>query len=524
MKVAVFGIYYTAMLLWGIGAWLALRHELHMFQQSGYKPLTFARRTFEKPISLLPYLVSLAIFAAAEVALELGFRYFGIALYGVSAAVLGYFRIPKPAKKPLVWTARVKRMTVTAVILLAAGLFIPHKPSEPLHELSFRIVGGLTIVMPLVVVLANVINSPIEKAINRHYINDAKRILAGMPNLTIVGVTGSYGKTSVKNYLAALLGAKYNTLATPENYNTTLGVVRTVRENLKPIHEIFVCEMGARHVGDIKEICELVHPQHGIITAVGEQHLETFGSQENIRKTKYELADAVPEGGKLFVNLDSAAIAASLPSHEHETYGLGDGCGWRGEVLSVTRRGTSFRVTTPTGETYEFETPLIGAANVQNLVGAIAVAHSLGVPLEAMRKPLRRLEPVEHRMQLLPRGPITIIDDAYNSNPAGAAAALETLGLFEAQKILVTPGMVELGARESELNREFGALAAKHCDAVALVGEAHTRPIREGLVGAGFAEEKIFVADTLDKAMAWVYALPGAEKVVLLENDLPDNY
>ena len=155
----------------------------------------------------------------------------------------------------------------------------------------------LFIMMPFLVLLANLINRPVERAIDRYYINDAARILRQMPELKIIGVTGSYGKTSVKYFLSALLSVRYNVLYTPGNYNTTLGVVRTVREQMKPFHEIFVCEMGARETGDIKEICDLVHPEYGIITSIGPQHLQSFHTIDNIIATKFELADAVPPSG-----------------------------------------------------------------------------------------------------------------------------------------------------------------------------------------------------------------------------------
>lgn len=528
MDLFVVLLYAVAAVIWALASFNILRHELHMFQQSGYRPVRYARRISAKPADLLPYLALILLSGIGRWMYDTPWRYLGVAVFGIGAVIAGVAKEPKQAKKPLVWTARAKRLFVTSAILLVAtavlcAVLMPRYFEEPWNGKVFCIVGCVSALMPIVLCIACAINAPMEHRINQGYINDAKRILAGMPNLTVVGVTGSYGKTSVKNYLAALLGAKYMTLATPESYNTTLGAVRTIREYLKPTHEVFICEMGARQVGDIREICELVHPRHGIITAVGEQHLETFGSRENIRKTKYELADAIPADGKLFVNGDSDGIAAEPPKHAHSTYGLEKERDFRGEVLSVSRKGTEFRVTTPSGESATFVTPLIGAHNVQNLVGAIACAYSLGVPLEDMRRPLMRMKAVEHRMQLIERGPVTIIDDAYNSNPAGAHAALETLGLFDIKRVLVTPGMVELGAREAELNREFGADAAAHCDAVALVGEAQTRPIYEGLVGAGFDKENIFVADTLQDAMKWVYSL-GGEKVILLENDLPDNY
>ena len=308
-------------------------------------------------------------------------------------------------------------------------------------------------------------------------------------------------------------------MVTPLNYNTTLGVVRTVRENLRPTHEIFVCEMGARNVGDIKEICDLVHPQMGIITAIGPQHLESFKSVANVVKTKFELADALPPEGIFFGNMDSPEIRNRKVSVPTVGYGLTRG-DYVAQDLRCDERGVRFTV-----RGVEFETRLLGKHNVQNLTGAIAVANTLGIPLEKLRAPVRRLEAVEHRLQLRGSGDRLVIDDAYNSNPAGASAALETLGMFEGLKILVTPGMVELGSKQSELNTEFGRQAAARCDRAILVGKRQAPPIRAGLLEAGFPREHVFVTDTVEEAIALADSFPAeGRRVILLENDLPDNY
>lgn len=423
---------------------------------------------------------------------------------------------PGKAKKPLVFTARVKRLlAVTAVLLLlfaGGGWFIP--------ALS---VGALFL-SPLVILLANLLCAPMEKAVRNWYINDAKRILNSCPELLILGVTGSYGKTSVKSYLGALLNAGFDTLITPESFNTPMGVVRTVRENLRSTHEIFVCEMGARHVGDIKELCDLVHPKHGVITAVGNQHLESFRTHENIRKTKYELADALPEDGKLFVNWDCEAIRENPPARPYITYGLSEGCDYRAVDMELTLSGTAFTVEFPDGTSRRYRMPLIGEHSVLNVTGAIAVCHSFGIHPSALVPALRKLKSVPHRMELRP-GPITYIDDAYNSNPAGCKAALDTLARFDACRILVTPGMVELGSAWEAENKAFGRHAAHVCDLCVLVGIREAEPIKAGLLEAGFPEERIAVVSSLQEGLARVNGFYSEKKkVVLLENDLPDNY
>ena len=147
------------------------------------------------------------------------------------------------------------------------------------------------------------------KSINNSYVNDARRIIGEMPSLKVVGITGSYGKTSTKHYLNRILSEQFNVVMTPGSFNTPMGVTRTIREMLKPYTEIFICEMGAKQRGDIKEICDIVHPQYGIITAVGEQHMESFKSIENVQRTKFELADALPADGFCVVNDDFPYVA-----------------------------------------------------------------------------------------------------------------------------------------------------------------------------------------------------------------------
>ena len=434
---------------------------------------------------------------------------------------------PKKAKKPLVYTPRVKRMlTTTLLVVLAVLVPTTIKGISSAHE-TYPLFAMVLIyaLSPCIILLSNLINKPLELSINQHYTNDAKKMLRACPDLKIIGITGSYGKTSVKYYLTTLLRSKYNVLMTPESYNTPMGVVKTIRGSLKATDEIFVCEMGAKWVGDIKELCDIVHPHHGIITSIGPQHLESFKTLDAIKGTKFELADALPEGGMLFLNGDDENIDSYKGDRKHISYSLDNG-DYSAFDIAVSERGTTFKVKAPDGETQEFSTKLIGRHNVLNIVGAIAVSHKMGIALKDLRSAVRKLEGVPHRLQLSDKGNMTIIDDAYNSNPSGTKAALEALSLFNGYKILVTPGMVELGSKQDELNREFGQNAADVCDYVVLVGEKQAIPIKAGLLDKNYDESKIYVASNINDALTHVYALnsQGKKKIVLLENDLPDNY
>ena len=503
---------------------LTMRHNMHMFQLNGYKHdehihwlIKNARQQW-----LLGFGLCLGV-------LRLILPYFAVDLMiyiTLLLDILVYRALDRlHSKKKLVYTPRVKRMLatnlmVTVFVVAMVWVFAGYSYLSGVCMMLVSAQWGT-------IFIANLINRPIEVSINQHYIRDAKRKLRERPELVIVGITGSYGKTSMKFYLQTLLQGKYNVLVTPGNFNPPLGVTRTIREYLKPTHDIFLCEMGARRVGEIKEICDLVHPNHGVIVSVGPQHLETFYSMENIQKTKFELADSLPDDGLLFLNGDNEYIQEKAVEYKQKIfyYSEKEGEGYSAKEIVVSQCGTEFTVAAPNGESERFQMKLIGAHNVINVVGAIAVAHKLGMTLKELKIPVRRIQPVEHRMQMQEHGLVTIIDDAYNSNPIGSKAAVETLAMFDGIRILITPGMVELGEKEEEYNFKFGTYAADCCDYILLVGKKRAQPILEGVRSKGFPQERCLVYDKLEEAMAYAYTIKGqGHKYILLENDLPDNY
>ncbi|MDD6811046.1 MAG: UDP-N-acetylmuramoyl-tripeptide--D-alanyl-D-alanine ligase [Lachnospiraceae bacterium] len=526
--------------LWG-AVWFTL-YIMHMFQQNSYKPREYREwmqvtgnigRLLGK--SLYAWISLLLIpFVSRGESVSFGFLTVACLMNGMTILV----NKPRQAKKPLVYTPRVKRMLITtgilsAVVTVVASVIAGNiTTGEAAYNGSVGVATGaftlllLFILLPVLVLFVNFLNRPIEKGVNQHYINDAARILKEMPNLTIIGVTGSYGKTSVKYYLSKLLSTQFSVLHTPGNYNTTLGVVRTIREQMKSFHEIFICEMGAREVGDIKEICDLVHPKYGIITSIGPQHLQSFHSIDNVIGTKFELADAIPEDGIVFLNYDNEYIRNHKTDKQIVSYGtVQEGATYCAYNISVSKEGSAFRMKDSTGKEYEFHTRLVGNHNVQNIAGAIAVANTLGIPMEKLIYPVKQLESVPHRLQLLKQGNRTILDDSYNSNKNGFKAALDTLAMFDDLRILMTPGMVELGEKQYSENKEVGMYAHDKCDYAILVGREQTKPIQDGLMETGFAANRMIIVDSLQEAFQMVNAIPGEKhKVVLIENDLPDNY
>lgn len=450
--------------------------------------------------------------------------------FGLVAAMLLlqiYRNHPKQkAKKPLVYTARVQRMLATHallyVLIVAAIWFL--LPAV-LHPLLPAFAALLCWPLPWFILFVNWVNKPIQQAINQGFIREAQNKIKDMPNLTVVGITGSYGKTSVKFFLTELLKSKYNVLCTPRNFNTDLGVTITVRQDLQPYHDVFVCEMGARYVKDIKTICDIVHPKYGVITAIGPQHLETFGGMENIVKTKFELYDALPADGMAFLNYDNELIYENRGDKPQVGFGESENADVRLMDMQLGIHGTDFTVKID-GKDVAFHTELIGYHNILDITAAIAVAHELKVPEADLVRRVKRLKPVEHRLQLLPRnGRLSIIDDAYNSNPVGFKGAVDTLERFPATRVLVTPGMIELGPKQYELNKEAANYASSRCDYIILVGKKQTEPLLEGVqANPDFDQSHLFQVDSLNEAWKIIPGIPGNELVVLLENDLPDNY
>ncbi len=456
-------------------------------------------------------------------------------------------------KKEFVFTNRVKRQYVTAIffflitcvfinlfVIKTSGVWKEHfltirnilnlEMADVIYiAVSYAVgflVNALIIFAMNFVSFVNIWNRPVEKSIADKFYKKAKNKLKDMPNLKIIGVTGSFGKTSSKYALNFILQQKYNVLITPGNYNTLSGVEKTINEKLKPTHEIFICEMGAKEVGDIKEICDLVEPDMGILTAIGPQHLDSFKSLENVRKTKMELVNSLPIEEYAFVNYEDENIRDTEISHKHQTYGFDKKCDVYGYDIKITNDGSEFSVHTPKMEIKNLKTKLLGKLNILNVVGAIAVAAHMGLSEQNIRTGVRFLKPVPHRLELkkMPNNSL-IIDDAYNSNINGSKTAFETLKNFEDKtRILITPGLVEMGEEEEEFNKQFGKNAKGCADYYILVGKKQAQPIYDGLIEAKEDKKKVFIVSNINEAFAKANELATENRIMLLENDLPDNY
>ena len=499
------------------------RKGLHILQLEHYYKDRYIKWMKEN-INVVFDLKKIILLIISSIVLILGYETIGFAIIIITYILL-FLTIPmKKEKKPFVVTKRVKRQFLTyLVLIIILGLFV----NVFKDNLSIILLNILAIISYVFVYIVALITTPIEKNINDSFCKKASQKLKEIPDFKVIGVTGSFGKTSTKYVINTILSQKYNCLMTPASFNTTMGVVRTINEQLKPIHNSFICEMGAKYVGDIKEICDIVNPDFAVITAVGPQHLDTFKSIENVAKTKFELVDSLDkEKGLAFLNWEDENIRKVKIDRKFIKYGLHKDSDYYAENIEITERGSSFDVVMPNNRRINIKTKLLGKLNVLNIVGGVAVADKLGLSEEQIKMGVKFIKPVEHRLELRPNpnGSI-IIDDSYNSNERGAQMALEVLGSFKGRKrILITPGIVELGDKAYEINKKLGKEATKHSDFIILVGEKQAGPLLDGVKEAKYPESQTMVAKNLDEAIKKMYELMDSDTVVLLENDLPDNY
>jgi UDP-N-acetylmuramoyl-tripeptide--D-alanyl-D-alanine ligase len=437
------------------------------------------------------------------------------------------------AKKALVMTGRAWRILVTATLLSVLAVFGAMMSAHlaggwPYDLITWALATAAVFFWtPQVLVVADALMAPIQSLINRRFLNAASAKLEQIAP-TVIGVTGSFGKTSTKFAIQTLVAPPGEVLATPGSYNTPLGVCRTINENLEPSHRYFVVEMGAYGVGEIAEICSFVHPKIGVLTAIGPAHLERFGSIDAIKRAKYEIIETLPDDGIAVMNVDDPTVRELADQTERVRvvrYGL-DPAGRPGVTardVAVSGYGTSMTVLVG-DDPIPVSTKLLGRHSIGHILAGVAVATALGHHLAELPDAIAHLEPVEHRLHIIRgSGGIIVIDDAYNSNPEGAAAALEVLEAMPAEKrVVVTPGMIELGPLQAEANERFGAHAARVADAVVVVARTNRDAIVTGANSVGGTE--VVTVDSLDEATVELKRLLRPGDVVLFENDLPDQY
>ena len=497
------------------------KHALQMFQQNHYELYRYSKWLFNRNNIHFSYALIYVV-----IVLLIGTLFKNSDLLIILVSILfAIFFLYKESKttyiKDLVVTARVKR-AIAVLSVIEILFFIAAFRLFPLD-----ICGVLAIYMPyLFIFLLGAITIPIEEMIKKKYENEARQILEEDKRLIKIGITGSYGKTSTKNIVYDIISENMLTLMTPASYNTPMGITRTIREMLKPIHEVFVCEMGADKAGDISYLMDMVRPSIGVVTSIGPQHLNTFKTMDNIIYEKMQEIEMLPRKGVGFINLDNEFIRNYKIRNSVKIVSVGienRDADLSAENIVYSKDGSKFDVKI-NRKTYHFSTSLLGKHNITNILIGIGIGLELGIDIKDIVKNVKKINQVEHRLEVKKINGFTFIDDAFNSNPVGSKMALDVLEMMDKKRIIVTPGMIDLGEREDEINKEFGAYMKGKADKVILVGEKQTRKILEGLLESGFKEKDILVVDNVREAFDHIYRNCSVKDTILLENDLPDAF
>ena len=454
--------------------------------------------------------------------------YAGIAFYAFFSAIFIKHMYKAPKKTPLKTTHRMNRLIGCLVLLNAIATFVIISFSTIyLPHIRYTLMAITPILLAIFVPLAHFIMLPFEKLKNLKFLKSAKAKLGKFPHLIKIGITGSYGKTSTKYILNTILSQKYSVCISPYSFNTSMGLTKVVLDYLKPEHQILIAEMGAKQVGDIAQLCDIINPQYAILTSVGPQHLDTFVNMENIKKTKSELIESLPIYGCAVFNKDNE-ICKEIQENckvENFTSSLTDtSASVYAKDIKLTSSGTEFTAVVE-GKELKCRTKLLGEHNISNILMCVALAKKLKVTNNQIIAGISKLKPISHRLELTTaNNEVKILDNSYNSSPHSCVESLKTLAMFKGRKIVITPGLIELGNREYEENRLFGENIAKTADIAIIVNETNKESLLKGLTDGGMSAENIYTAPTLDHARLKLSEIIKKGDVILFENDLPDNY
>ncbi len=509
--------------------------SLHMLQQNQYNDSNnrYVRWLFDNPKSVflsLDFISMIIILIAYFLNNSLSNTLILISLifYLLDNARMINNRKVSRIKKPLVVTRRVKRLifTLTILYLLPIVVYLNNKDEGLLLLVIESIITYFNYIM---VLLAKFINRPSERFVYRYYYTKATMKLDGINDLKVVGVTGSYGKTSASTILNSVLSKKYNTRQTPRNLNSINGLMKTINNQLVKTDEIFIAEMGAYERNEINKLCGLAKPKYGILTYIGLTNIESYGNLENLKKTMFTLIDCLPDDGIAILNSDDPnqlsyeikskckKIWIGINNKKADVIAKNIKCSYEGSKFDIVFKGDK--------TVYHFETKLLGNYNIYNILASIALAKELDIDIKDLVKIVSTIRPIKSRMELKDYKYMYELDDTYNSNPIGAKMALDVLETMPGVKLVVTPGMVDLGGKEKHYNRTFGSQIAKVADYVILIGAKRTRPIFDGLLENSFNKDKIFVVNHTNDAYALIQELKFKDKIyALFENDLSDIY
>ena len=476
-------------------------------------------------ISLFCVLVTNALFDVYHS--KAVYSYLGLIFYFYFTIVFIVNLYNAPKKVPLKNTTRMTRLMISTFIFVAIlSFFLTVLSTEYTWFIKFGILCFTPIFIPVIVPFVHILLLPLEKLVMHHYFIKAKRKLKKRNDLIKIGITGSFGKTSTKYILNTILSEKYEVCMSPHSFNTLPGLSKVINNYLEDKHQVLIAEMGARRRGDIKELCNLINPSIGVITGIGNQHLLSFKTVENIIKTKNELIESLPKEDGFAVfngNNEKCVEMFSACKIQKEIVGDYKQSSVKAGNISFDENGTTFTLFIG-NKKFECKTKLLGYHNVQNILMCVSVAKKLELTNTQIIKGIEKLNPVAHRLEIIKTENNIIIDDSYNASVEGVKCALEVLSKIGKRKVVITPGLVELGLEEKQANINFGKAIAKVANKVVIVNKVNFESLRQGLLNGGFKEDDIYQAETLNKAKILIKDFVKKDDVILFENDLPDNY
>lgn len=381
-------------------------------------------------------------------------------------------------------------------------------------------------ISPFFIIISSFIIAPVDIYTKSRITSRATRKLQSLNNLKTVAIVGSYAKTSTKNMLYTLLWKDFNVVKTPKSFNTPVAIAQTILNYLKSSTQVFIVEMDAYHPGDIKNLCKIARPDMAIITAIAPQHLERFGSLQKLADAQFEVSKSLKDGGLLFLNsLDELIIGTEEKFEGNKVFFGGEMDKFRIENVKQNQAGLSFKLILDK-DLVDVSLPLKGEHNADNFLAAATIAYKLGLPAKTIGKRAKLILPTEHRLEITKQGKFTLIDNSYNTNPKVVVSSLKLLKETAAnnQKILITPGLIEQGSNTEIENKKFIKMATKVADEIIIVGESFKEFLKEGLEESEFPKEKTYFVKSTKSALELVSRIAKEGAVVLIENDLPDQY
>jgi UDP-N-acetylmuramoyl-tripeptide--D-alanyl-D-alanine ligase len=518
----IFFLFLINLSFWFIHVLQRLLYSLYLWQLKEYRLDRFFeevsrnKRILFPKVSLLGLILLLLLYFFATFLLQrflVILFYFLFGLYSLYLLVKRRWRFPEFTKKMLFLLAFV--LFSLSIILLALGGF-------SLFLLLFEVLFPIFVL--ICVLLVQIPTFFVKKWIK----SKAKKKREKFKDLIVVGITGSFGKSSTKEFLYELLCSKYNVLKTEGNVNTEMGVANTVLQKLKKEHQIFICEMGAYKRGEIRDICEIVKPKIGILTGINEQHLALFGSQENIVKAKFELIESLPKGGLAILNWDNSFISEnvkgkikdlekSFKTIEYSVFGKKDV--WV-EDIKVEKEKIFFKVFSKDGDSASFEMNILGKQIISNILAALCCAKELGIDFKEAADTLKK---TGYQMMRLKKGVngLNIIDSTYSANPDGVISHLDYLKIWEGKKILVMPCLIELGKESSKVHRRIGREIGEVCDLAIITTKHNFDDLKEGALQKRMSKDKILFLQKPELILEKIKSFSEANDIVLLESRVP---